>query len=380
MNYVESLNLFGVPAKEIPCILGDSAPTAKTEGAVGCLYMDTNTGNLYKCTASEDGVYTWKNASNSIDHPYTDDECRNAFYAAMNAKLGRMNILGATIEDAAGYPGHNFLYPVSIVKIAEIASSYRELSDIWSAKEYTIKTHDVVNTIPMTSTVTNGSFTSKLTNHYSLLCGKTGSGIGSDGKIHNLLTSICTSSELEGRAVVTVVSLKGGYDSESSNRFTATKLMMDIAVARYKNRDADVSGLQTQLTTMGMESGCCYLVPHFTPHNLYSHSMSSDNYHQLYLYQGALIETFSTIKVLTAIVVLDYVCDLDEHLTFKQSDLLEDAGPYGAGTGAYFAVGQTITIRDALYALMLPSSNQCAYALARHVGEKLLRLTNYSTS
>lgn len=59
MNYVESFDLFGVEAKQIPCITGAGAPTTTTEGAVGCLYMDTNTGALYKCIAVTDGIYTW---------------------------------------------------------------------------------------------------------------------------------------------------------------------------------------------------------------------------------------------------------------------------------------------------------------------------------
>lgn len=59
MNYVEHLNLFGVDAKEIPCITGEGAPTTATEGAVGCFYMDTLTGEVYKCTAVDGGVYTW---------------------------------------------------------------------------------------------------------------------------------------------------------------------------------------------------------------------------------------------------------------------------------------------------------------------------------
>ena len=59
MNYVEHLNLFGVDAKEIPCIKGSGAPTTSTVGAVGCLYMDTQTGEVYKCTAENDGAYTW---------------------------------------------------------------------------------------------------------------------------------------------------------------------------------------------------------------------------------------------------------------------------------------------------------------------------------
>lgn len=59
MNYVEHLNLFGVEAMQIPCIRGNGAPTTATEGAVGCMYMDENSGEMYKCTAVNDGVYTW---------------------------------------------------------------------------------------------------------------------------------------------------------------------------------------------------------------------------------------------------------------------------------------------------------------------------------
>lgn len=60
MNYVEYLELFGVSTKEIPCTKGKGAPTASTEGAVGLLYMDTDNGSLYKCTAALNGVYTWE--------------------------------------------------------------------------------------------------------------------------------------------------------------------------------------------------------------------------------------------------------------------------------------------------------------------------------
>ena len=67
MNYVKSFDLFGVPATQIPATPGSGAPTTATEGAVGCLYMDTNTGNLYKCTAAADGVYTWVEASSVTD-------------------------------------------------------------------------------------------------------------------------------------------------------------------------------------------------------------------------------------------------------------------------------------------------------------------------
>lgn len=59
MNYVESFDLFGVQAKQIPCEKGSGAPTESTVGAVGCFYMDTATGDVYKCTSAADGVYGW---------------------------------------------------------------------------------------------------------------------------------------------------------------------------------------------------------------------------------------------------------------------------------------------------------------------------------
>lgn len=59
MNYVESFDLFGVQAAQIPSITRSGAPTIETEAAVGCLYMDTDTGNLYKCVLVTDNAYTW---------------------------------------------------------------------------------------------------------------------------------------------------------------------------------------------------------------------------------------------------------------------------------------------------------------------------------
>lgn len=70
MKFLSSMDIYGDPAKEIPCIPAPGAPTSVTEGAVGCLYMDTDTGSMYKCTAVSDGVYTWETLLN--DQPSRD--------------------------------------------------------------------------------------------------------------------------------------------------------------------------------------------------------------------------------------------------------------------------------------------------------------------
>ena len=42
---------------------GQGKPSEKTVGAVGVLYMDTNTGDFYKCTSEKNGTYIWENFS-----------------------------------------------------------------------------------------------------------------------------------------------------------------------------------------------------------------------------------------------------------------------------------------------------------------------------
>ena len=67
MNYVESLKIFGVHAKEIPCVTAEGAPTENTEGRPGVLYMDTVTGILYKCREADfvNEVFTWEKLNDS---------------------------------------------------------------------------------------------------------------------------------------------------------------------------------------------------------------------------------------------------------------------------------------------------------------------------
>lgn len=59
MEYVKHSNFFGVETKENTCITDSGAPSASTVGIVGLFYMDSDNGDVYKCVAVADGVYTW---------------------------------------------------------------------------------------------------------------------------------------------------------------------------------------------------------------------------------------------------------------------------------------------------------------------------------
>ena len=78
MDFVKHLNVAGVDAKEIPCIVGHGVPTNNTRGAVGSFYMDSDTKKLYKCvqeTKEKTGtpvIGTWDGESDTNNLPVVD--------------------------------------------------------------------------------------------------------------------------------------------------------------------------------------------------------------------------------------------------------------------------------------------------------------------
>lgn len=71
----------------------------------------------------------------------------------------------------------------------------------------------------------------------------------------------------------------------------------------------------------------------------------------------------STTKVMAALLVLENA-NLDDTVTIAEEDFAAlDENSMTAG----LEVGETLTVRDMLACLLLPSANECAYALARHV-------------
>ncbi len=72
----------------------------------------------------------------------------------------------------------------------------------------------------------------------------------------------------------------------------------------------------------------------------------------------------STTKIMTAIVTLEHA-NMADTVTAEASDfehVTKDS------SNADIKEGETVTVSDLLYALMLPSANEAAYMLARHVG------------
>ena len=75
----------------------------------------------------------------------------------------------------------------------------------------------------------------------------------------------------------------------------------------------------------------------------------------------------SITKVMTTMLALEY-CELDEIVTFS-----DDAINLNQGSTSHIArdYGEEMTMEQCLYAVMLESANECSYAVAEHVGQKL---------
>lgn len=71
----------------------------------------------------------------------------------------------------------------------------------------------------------------------------------------------------------------------------------------------------------------------------------------------------SITKVLTSLIVLEH-CSLDETVTFSEQ-AVHDVESNSSSAG--YETGDTATVRDCLYALLLKSANESANALAEHV-------------
>lgn len=74
----------------------------------------------------------------------------------------------------------------------------------------------------------------------------------------------------------------------------------------------------------------------------------------------------SITKVMTALVVLEEVSDLDDTLTFSEYAISSLTGN-SSTLSPVAAVGEEMTVRDTLYGMMLASANECATALAEYV-------------
>ncbi|MCR1798331.1 serine hydrolase, partial [Staphylococcus warneri] len=274
----------------------------------------------------------------------TDAQAEQAFVDEMNKKVAQLggvakfyNSSGLT---AAGQVGNAYDFNIFAIH----ASVKPEIASVWGQKTYTLNIKGSnARTVSVDTTVTSPT----LENFYTILGGKTGTA----GIIHNLTAIVSNGSSIYVGTV-----MKGTDD-----RFNDLKQAIDQAIKKDKGLDYDVN-------LVGNSDTAFSVVKYPTLNPL----LTTNSKPQILLAKNETVKNnpASMTKIMTSIVMIENATNLNQTITFQDSDLV-------GGSGVEIKTGDTITLRDALYTMLLSSSNNTAKAVARVVGHNIINTRGY---
>ena len=280
---------------------------------------------------------------------YSDEEMQQAFVSYMNQKASEIGMKNSCFQDPVGMD--NLTTASDIMKLMVYAyENYEEFTPFWSTESHTVH---VMGMNKREYGVSPTYYSSPyLSPYYHILGIKGGSLIGP--KIYNLAAILEIPDSEDKLAVVALYS--DGKHEESNGSRAALKQVADAALIKYNDPKADNSS-----ASVCCQSAIACLIP--------AEGADFENLQILYAKdEDTQRVPASVTKVLTAICVLDFQKNLSETIKYKIIDT--DIGGFYIND---FLPGDSVTISDALYALMLASSNVTAMALARETGGMILQ-------
>ena len=160
---------------------------------------------------------------------YSSAECVAAFVEEMNRMAKYIGADNSVFYDPVGIENTSTTYDMA--HIALYGSGYDKLWDVWSTPEYTVRLYkDGSSRTKKVQSLLYSSDSDVLTGHYQVLGGK--GGTLSKPKIYNLI-SICQSRINPDDLYLICVFNADGSNSETGNRFQATKEIMDYIESTY---------------------------------------------------------------------------------------------------------------------------------------------------
>ncbi|MBQ1241634.1 MAG: hypothetical protein IIV78_02455 [Oscillospiraceae bacterium] len=266
---------------------------------------------------------------------YTVKECLAAFCAKMNEKAAALGMHSAHFVDAAGIA--NEASARDILRLVVAAAECAPLQKVWSTREYTACIGgENAREIPLVSKTLANVTSGCLTDHYHILGGKGGT------LTRQRAFSTAVLAQVEGEVLACVVMYAQDANEGPQNRWEAARRALDAALGKGEDTCA----------------ACAAVCRLSEPETL--------------LYAKNVDEVkmpASMSKILTALIVYEYLSE-DETL-FVTQELTDSVQPRGFYVEDIIH-GDTLTVRDAMRLLMLPSSNATAFLLAEAVGRKIL--------
>lgn len=268
------------------------------------------------------------------------------FINEMNKKAVTLGMTDTKFRNVNGFRANGQVTTVNdFLKLGLYSTGFSELLKIWGKKEHDVSIFgDFEREISISSTVKLNN----LDRTEILLGGKTGT-IGND--IQNIFSVISDSD----KEIYLIVVFGASGKNAHQDRIQAVKELLNIARIERQNPTTHPHQLKR------IEAGGVIKLPLGNPF-FYTNSSLELLYG---LNENKKVEPASLIKIMTAILLLENIDNLNQQVTIVPSDII-------GGSGPILHAGDRVSLLDILHLLMLPSSNTAAKTIARVVGQKLL--------
>lgn len=274
----------------------------------------------------------------------SDDACQQQFLLAMNKKCRQLMMTNTVFLNTHGLVVEGQVSTSrDMLLLALHAAGTENLLKVWGAKNYTVTVSGPhAREIKLRSLVASPI----IEEDYTFLGGKTGT---VNAKKTNVMLLVADKANN-----IFMTTVMGAASTE--NRFVDAKKLVRIAQKKLQNPEYQPE------ETLSAVSGSVMTV--------YGHPLFWTNALPPSVYgvnEQEQLTPVSLTKVMTALILLEHVSNLHETFTFKDSDITRGSGPL-------MHAGDTISFLDALYLMMLPSSNSTATAVGRVIGRRMIEM------
>lgn len=285
---------------------------------------------------------------------HTDAECLTAFVAEMNKYAGLFGMADTNFVNPSGMDETNhYSCAKDMARLTMCCAAYPKLMEYWGQTSYSVSVGGPnARTISGISTY-KGTDMQTVGDYYHIFGGKSGTWIVSSSNHIENLCLICKSKVDDAWLVGCI--LYNTYNPTAgvhSNRGVPFKEMLDWLEDYRQNPSTPAQTVQATYCS-------AWVMPPHTPT-----AYSDMDLQMVGKSSTTHAKPCSATKMMTAAIVLDKL-SIDEVITIKSSDIK-------SGSGDTFYEGDTLTVGDAILAMLLPSSNTLATALARVVGGRIL--------
>jgi len=269
------------------------------------------------------------------------------FVRRMNEKAKELGMRSTVMKDPAGIANESNAGDIMRC-LLNVCTNDRIMRYIGTS-EHTV---NIKGEDPRKMTVTSKTLLSDaskaLTDHYKIIGGK--GGTLNRTKVYNsaVIAEIPDSDDL----LACVIMGANEPNDMPDNRFKAARQALDMAMAKL----SDESAVIDESTVCARSAMVCHVKGRDISkvHTLVSKSPEE------------IIRPASISKLLTTILTLENVSDLTAEITVTEDDLALLLPSFYQKD---FKLGDTVTLDDAIYAMLLPSSNLAAYFIARYIGQ-----------